>query len=276
MVILGADLHKRWHTVVAVERDRPQARREDDPRRPPDGHLELRRWARPVPRAPLGARGLPPPLAAPGGRPRCASGESVVRVPPKLMAGVRRSVPRARQERPDRRATRSPRRRCASPTCRSRRSTARSASCACSSTIARTSSPSAPGTSSGCAGTCSTSASTEPGPRSLDRAVVLAGPRDPRSPDRARARGPARPRHPGPGARPDARPSGRSSARSRRSSASSPRPCSRLPGCGPLTAAKIVGEAAGISRFRSKEAFARHNGSRPGPGLVGQRRAASA
>jgi len=36
-----------------------------------------------------------------------------------------------------------------------------------------------------------------------------------------------------------------------------------LPGCGPLTAAKIVGEAAGISRFRSKEAFARHNGSAP-------------
>jgi transposase len=38
-----------------------------------------------------------------------------------------------------------------------------------------------------------------------------------------------------------------------------------LPGCGPLTAAKIVGEAAGISRFRSKEAFARHNGSAPVP-----------
>ena len=38
-----------------------------------------------------------------------------------------------------------------------------------------------------------------------------------------------------------------------------------LPGCGPLTAAKIVGESAGISRFRSKEAFARHNGSAPIP-----------
>ena len=38
-----------------------------------------------------------------------------------------------------------------------------------------------------------------------------------------------------------------------------------LPGCGALTAAKIVGEAAGISRFRSKEAFARHNGSAPLP-----------
>jgi transposase len=38
-----------------------------------------------------------------------------------------------------------------------------------------------------------------------------------------------------------------------------------LPGCGALTAAKIIGEAAGISRFRSKEAFARHNGSAPIP-----------
>jgi transposase len=38
-----------------------------------------------------------------------------------------------------------------------------------------------------------------------------------------------------------------------------------LPGCGALTGAKIVGEAAGVSRFRSKEAFARHNGSAPVP-----------
>jgi transposase len=38
-----------------------------------------------------------------------------------------------------------------------------------------------------------------------------------------------------------------------------------LPGCGPLTAAKIVGETAGIARFRSAAAFARHNGSAPVP-----------
>jgi transposase len=38
-----------------------------------------------------------------------------------------------------------------------------------------------------------------------------------------------------------------------------------LPGCGPLTAAKLVGETAGVSRFRSKEAFARHNGTAPVP-----------
>ncbi len=37
------------------------------------------------------------------------------------------------------------------------------------------------------------------------------------------------------------------------------------PGCGALTTAKIVGETAGMTRFRSKEAFARHNGSAPVP-----------
>jgi transposase len=38
-----------------------------------------------------------------------------------------------------------------------------------------------------------------------------------------------------------------------------------LKGCGPLTAAKIVGETAGIDRFRSRAAFARHNGTAPIP-----------
>ena len=38
-----------------------------------------------------------------------------------------------------------------------------------------------------------------------------------------------------------------------------------LPGCGALTAAKVVGETAGVGRFRSKEAFARHNGTAPVP-----------
>jgi transposase len=38
-----------------------------------------------------------------------------------------------------------------------------------------------------------------------------------------------------------------------------------LTGCGPLTAAKLIGETAGIGRFRSRAAFARHNGSAPLP-----------
>jgi len=38
-----------------------------------------------------------------------------------------------------------------------------------------------------------------------------------------------------------------------------------LPGCGALTAAKIVGETAGVSRFKDRAAFARHNGTAPIP-----------
>jgi len=42
-------------------------------------------------------------------------------------------------------------------------------------------------------------------------------------------------------------------------------------GCGPLTAAKIVGETAGIERFRSPDAYARHNGTAPLPVSSAQR-----
>jgi transposase len=38
-----------------------------------------------------------------------------------------------------------------------------------------------------------------------------------------------------------------------------------LDGCGPLTTAKLVGETAGIRRFRSPAAFAMHNGTAPVP-----------
>lgn len=38
-----------------------------------------------------------------------------------------------------------------------------------------------------------------------------------------------------------------------------------LVGCGPLTAAKLVGQTGGIARFRSRAAFARHNGTAPVP-----------
>src|SRR5271166_349133 len=38
-----------------------------------------------------------------------------------------------------------------------------------------------------------------------------------------------------------------------------------LPGCAELTAAKLVGEAAGVTRFKSESAFARHSGVAPIP-----------
>jgi transposase len=38
-----------------------------------------------------------------------------------------------------------------------------------------------------------------------------------------------------------------------------------LAGCGPLSAAKLVGETGGVDRFRSRAAFANHNGTAPVP-----------
>ncbi|ELB89432.1 hypothetical protein Rwratislav_29539 [Rhodococcus wratislaviensis IFP 2016] len=38
-----------------------------------------------------------------------------------------------------------------------------------------------------------------------------------------------------------------------------------IAGCGPLMATKLIGETAGVDRFRSKDAFARHNGTGPLP-----------
>jgi transposase len=38
-----------------------------------------------------------------------------------------------------------------------------------------------------------------------------------------------------------------------------------IPGCGALTAAKILGETAGVDRFKSKDAYARHTGTAPMP-----------
>jgi transposase len=43
------------------------------------------------------------------------------------------------------------------------------------------------------------------------------------------------------------------------------------PGVGVLTAAKIVGETADVTRFKSKDAFARHNGTAPLPVWSGNR-----
>lgn len=44
-----------------------------------------------------------------------------------------------------------------------------------------------------------------------------------------------------------------------------------LPGCAGLTAAKIVAETANITRFHSRDAFARHNGTAPVPVWSGNR-----
>ena len=46
----------------------------------------------------------------------------------------------------------------------------------------------------------------------------------------------------------------------------------QLPGCGTITAAKIVAETASARRFRSPDAYARHNGTAPLPASSGSQR----
>jgi transposase len=90
MVILGADLHKRTHTVVAID-ETGRKLAEKTIEATPEGHLELRRWSArwPVRRWALeDCRHLSRRLE----QDLLVAGESVVRVPPKLMAGVRQSA----------------------------------------------------------------------------------------------------------------------------------------------------------------------------------------
>src|ERR687891_1989132 len=91
MVVLGADLHKRSHTVIVID----EAGRKLGERRvaaTPDGHLELHRWAAQWPArrwALEDCRHLSRRLEADLLR----AGEAVLRVPPKLMAGAPPAAP---------------------------------------------------------------------------------------------------------------------------------------------------------------------------------------
>jgi transposase len=260
MVILGADLHKRWHTVVAVSETGRKLGEKTIPATP-DGHLELRRWAAQFPErrwALEDCRHLSRRLEADLLR----SGEAVVRVPPKLMAGARRSLrepgksdpidalavaqaalrepdlPVATLDGPERELRLLVDHRedlVAERTRHAQRLRWHLLDLGLA----------------------------EPAPRSLDRAAVLAD-------LEGRLAGRAEP----------AARLARDLVSRVRDLTAAIRPVEHeietlvavlaptllaLPGCGPLTAAKIVGETAGMTRFRSKEAFARHNGSAPVP-----------
>src|SRR6266536_3361622 len=89
MVVIGLDAHKRTHTVVAVD-GTGRKLGERTVSTSPAGHLELLRWVRRWRErtwALEDCRHLTRRLE----RDLLAAGERVVRVPPKLMAGTRRS-----------------------------------------------------------------------------------------------------------------------------------------------------------------------------------------
>jgi transposase len=89
MVTIGADSHKRTHTLVAVDGTGRKLAEKTAPATTV-GHLELVRWAERWPERAFAledCRHLSRRLE----RDLLLAGERVVRVPPKLMAGVRRS-----------------------------------------------------------------------------------------------------------------------------------------------------------------------------------------
>ena len=260
MVVLGADLHKRSHTVVVTD----EAGRKLAEKRvaaSAEGHLELRRWAAQWPERRWGledCRHLSRRLEAD----LLKSGEAVVRVPPKLMAGARRSLREPGKSDPI------------------------DALAVAQAVLRESGLPVA--TLDGPERELRLHvdhredligertrheqrlrwflvelAVAEPAPRSLDRTVVqvaleaeLAGRGEPVARFArdllARIReltGAIRALE-------------REIEQLVRSLAAT---LLALPGCGALTAAKIVGETAGVARFRSKAAFARHNGSAPVP-----------
>lgn len=260
MVIIGADLHKRTHTVVAVDE---QGRRlaERTVAATPEGHLEVRRWAeRWAERrwALEDCRHLSRRLE----RDLVVAGEAVVRVPPKLMAGVRRSVRTPGKSDPidalavARAALREP----DLPVARldgverelrllvddrddlvaertrvAQRLRWHLLDLGIDEPPAR-----ALGRARVLDGLASRLASVEGTVARIARELVgrireLTGSIDAREREIA-------------GLVADLAPT-----------------LLALPGCGPLTAAKLVGEVAGIDRFRSSAAFARHNGSAPVP-----------
>ena len=90
MVVLGTDAHKRSHTVVAADEAGVEVG-SITVGATPEGHLKLVRWAARWPErrwAIEDCRALSRRLEAD----LLGVGESVVRVPPKMMAGVRRSA----------------------------------------------------------------------------------------------------------------------------------------------------------------------------------------
>jgi transposase len=259
MIVIGIDSHKRTHTAVAADGNGRKLAEVTVPATG-SGHLELVRWATRFPDrrfASEDCRHLSRRLSAD----LLCAGEAVVRVPPKLMAGARRSAREPGKSDPidalaaARAALREPGLPAAvldGPERDLRLLVDHREDLVAERTRAQNRlrwhlHELDPG--------------NEPGPRSLDRANVLAA-LEARLVDQ-----------PGTVARlarflvtqvrfmtAEIDALEREIARLTAELAPS---LLALPGCGPLTAAKLVGETGGVERFHSPAAFARCNGTAP-------------
>jgi transposase len=261
MVTIGADLHKRTHTLVAVD-DNGRRLAEKIAPATTAGHLELVRWAARWPERTFALEDCRH-LSRRFERDLLLAGERVVRVPPKLMAGARRSSRQPGKSDPidalavARAALREPDLPVAvldGPERDVRLLVDHREDLISDRTQAQNRlrwhlHELMPG--------------EEPAPRSLDRAVVLAA----LERRLTELRGTV------------ARIARELVGRIReltQAIVELEREIARmigqlapsllgLPGCGSLTAAKLVGETAGIGRFSSRAKFARHNGCAPLP-----------
>lgn len=260
MVTLGTDAHKRSHTIVAADEQGRQVG-QVTVKATPEGHLRGLRWAGQWAQrrwAIEDCRHLSRRLE----RDLLAAGEPVVRVPPKLMAGARRG------RGPGASPTRSTPwrwlgRRCASRACQWPTWMGWSARCGCWWIIARIWWPSGPGPEPVAVASARAGAGLGVPAGGLDRLVWLEAVTQRLAAHRGtvaeiarelvercreltarvnqlerQLKGLVAPLTPG---------------------------VLGLSGCGTLTAAKLVGETAGVGRFRSRAAFAMHNGTAPVP-----------
>ncbi len=91
MIVIGVDPHKQTHTAAAVDAALGELRGERTVKARPAGHEQLFEWARGLGRERLWALEDCRHVSVALERFLLASGERVVRVPPRLMAGARRS-----------------------------------------------------------------------------------------------------------------------------------------------------------------------------------------
>ena len=92
VIVIGVDAHKKTHTAAAVDKTRGELLCERTVTTRPPGHEQLLAWARSLDSERLWALEDCRHVSVSLERFLIASGEQVVRVPPKLMAGARRQA----------------------------------------------------------------------------------------------------------------------------------------------------------------------------------------